>query len=226
MSIDDITQQTFASFLDWLYFRRVPDIWLVEFGCICCDGPCRRPVAESKRLDFPNFDQKSIESLEVAMADAAPAIALYLLANKYDVSELRKDIVERAYAKLKRSWSIRCHQVILWGCQQLPDHTKLYKLMADTFVRIFDSSRITCHYDQLLCQGLSPNLWLRAHAEAAARSKREISPDIEALCDYHEHDKSSTKAMLCEGKLMLRQDRLKREHDMMEALAPVKRRRR
>ena len=196
LALADANPSVFAAFLDWVYSRCLPELWPPDPECISCKGACGRVVQAGKELDFEHLNEDETQELESTMHFASPLVDLYIFTDRFEVPQLRETIVNHAWHDILHSKI--CIQILLWACDQLPDHSCLFRLMADTLICNFKIEFIRCKYTQALCQRVASTLWIQVLGGA---TRSEGRPRLKFLCGYHEHKWNAIAVTECKSGL-------------------------
>ena len=214
VKLSDVEPIVLAAFIDWLYTHSLPDFWPESGNCSCWRGTCVT-VMSGDEADFSEISPEDAHEPRQVLVEKATAINLYIFADRFDVPELRQQIVDRMWWKIKQAGSYSFSwDVIFYACQELPDHSRLNRLMRDTFVSRFKLDYIECRNLQALCLLMPPALWVQAFA--AVSNGR---PKVKELCTYHEHDDTEDGRVKCRKQRDLTSRRFCDESTIAKGLA-------
>jgi hypothetical protein len=160
------------------------------------------------KLNFQPVTNSDEEALKTAPASTKP-IAMYLMADTYDVTGLREDVIERFWCAVQAKRIDL--QISLLACVHLPSHSAFYKLALDVLMQKFAIQTVRCAFDRLLCQQLPSEVWLRIFAAATGGQAR---PMVKRTCTYHELGSDQAKKDECVRNRAEREAACKLEYTM------------
>jgi len=159
-------ESIFWLFLDWLYFGKLPE------RILCSD----------------ENDDGEAEEGEDDEYDPSPAYELHVFADRYNVPELRRALME----KIRSAWKAqeRClpsNEEITWLFNALPESSTLCKLVVDLFAYRFDPAADEKRDIKARSQ-LPWNVLLKLVLRTAeVRATYAGNMDFDGNCGYHEH---------------------------------------
>ncbi|KAF2431838.1 hypothetical protein EJ08DRAFT_732924 [Tothia fuscella] len=192
--IEEATPPTFRTFLDWLYFRHFLEIFIVHAP----NNECKY-CSETNCAISPMTVDETYEKYVASTATLEfPVIDLYAFADRYNVPQLRHEIMDKYYVYY-RSHHYPTYAKILRACSKLPSTTPLLELFKNLMVsRWTQKQDELCNIELKLREKLPADFLLgvmlgMGRIRDAAR-KEKIA--LEAMCTFHEHaqDKEAVDA--------------------------------
>lgn len=246
----DITPLEFRRFLAWLYYREVPGGQLVEFddddeapleteekerqeripdpcgkSCPCKNGPeeidtrgIRNPYTQFKPLS-----EKQEEELEAFLArQCMPNSRLYFFADRYEIPELRKDIMDFLWFHHNSYDSSLRWSTIVQVAAQLSISSPLSRFWFDLFIERYCHSReVACPIEITCRQMVPPEFMFAIMAGLSNKNHGEEYPGMKELCAYHEHSDEETAAKECVGAGERSRNRRRKIDDLKESARRV-----
>jgi hypothetical protein len=221
--LPDTIPKEFRRFLDWLYFRRLPEIPdLIEdsddkdadMECLYCgkdcpsfsdvDVPDKDEHSDLSKAypQFPQLPQQKEEKLEAYISKIeGPNTRLYAFADRYDVPALRQAIVEYIwYWYSANDEDIPSYATIVIIGDLLPISSPFYRLLVDLFVDRYcleEENVAGCPGELALRQKL-PYEFIFAVMGGLSNMKNKVpGQGLKELCAYHEHPKDETSIKAC-----------------------------
>jgi hypothetical protein len=224
----DVKPVTFILFLDWLYFRRIPEdpFYRGDFTehCQNCDEPCPRQVEASHELDFQTPTKEEEQLVDKLVDRHVGIVRLYVFADQYDVPMLRQQIVDLLWNAVILEEDIPLYPDTIQAMERLPDTSPLRRLIVDSYkLNWHQKLHIHCAYDRLLCQRLPVQFWPRALAPMAlgtlsSQESKAARPRLAPLCAYHEQCSDKTVNKACKRKRKMLKERAEKEHKVRKHL--------
>ncbi|TID13686.1 hypothetical protein E6O75_ATG01664 [Venturia nashicola] len=223
--IPDVTSTQVRLFLDWLYFRRLPDDKESSFGSAECQNCTYTETTceDSRRAagfteDFVDHDDEEEHSRIPFEGSASISEEvdqhleelinngpwnhemLYVFADRCDVPDLRQDLINEAW---KNGWPT--FGAIIFAWRNLSIKSPLCKLILDDYSRLHEKMDLMeeekCGMEVLLRQKL-PSEFMRILFSRNLGDEEEWPP----VCAYHEHAQDEETVEKCREE-MQRRDR-------------------
>lgn len=219
---------TFEGFMDGLYFRQLPggnaynepgSDNAEEEDCFYCQVKCRRPPGTTPSTPFKLLTPEEDAELEgyITKCTVVSKILLNVLADRYDVPELRKEIVDWEYHNLVGSiiHGLPWNAEYIQGLRNLPTTSPMIRFMIDLYVDRHNmiTDRDACGTETLLRQKLSPEFLVAVIDGYAASKGTEAKKAVKQLCAYHEHNQEEKTI---EEYIEVQKKESKRQHRNLE----------
>ena len=187
LHLEDVTRETFDSFVDWLYLRNFP--------------------GQNKSEDeLPDRDKDGEE--HGSFLNSHELTKIYIFAVRYHIPDLQRDTIDTMFAYFERTKEIPTAETIMMAFESLPDTSLLRKLLVHQYCEsksdvtpedellwtheilhdVLERYRyiirmLKASFDPFFCE--SHRYVSKNEKKACRRSlKACFAPD---LCDYHDH---------------------------------------
>jgi hypothetical protein len=222
--ISDVEPKTFQLFLDWLYFRRLPEDegHANDDDCSTCgrarchrwpeDDLNRGPSSKTDRHRFLPLSKEDDDILEDTIKNESHNLLhLYVFADRCDVPSLRQAIVDQEWKRFRLGkWTWRWEDII-YALRHLSISTPLCKLLVDEYIEEWTGIGLVC--------GLEKRLWQKIPSEflfAVMMGKARVLANdwlerTNSLCKYHEHAQDDNTTQSCVKKFKASRKRKREE---------------
>lgn len=212
IALPDVTKTHFASFLDWLYFKRLPTRTFNTPGqdCNVCKAfgvDCKEQLAKIKDRAHNNLctfvsisedEDRRLESLVENLSSGQ----VYLFADRYNVPALRQLIVDQCWTWTSNKKSIMAMGSLILTLQNLPFSSVFCRLLVDVYVENYKPYMHTdCGTAILLRQKIPTEFIYTVMSDLASLNFKADEPKkvIKNLCAYHEHPQDEESIKACPG---------------------------
>lgn len=193
-------------FLDWLYFRQMPDYSNREIGpgsdsCLNCGQQCVSLVdKDDLPFDLENLTDEEDARLEVVINDPEidQNLHLYVFADQYDFPVLRKALVQDKWWDLIENEDMPFYASVIKCFRHLPAHSPMSRLLMDAYVASWAAKDDSiCPYEMKLRVKLPSNFTFMLAAKLGMKATNPQPPYIGPVCEYHEHPQDDQARRAC-----------------------------
>ncbi|TLD18896.1 hypothetical protein E2P81_ATG01624 [Venturia nashicola] len=162
----DISTTQFRLFLDWLYFRRLPNQSqkLGLAGCMNCKPTgvrCSNATGDSDEPQIELLSSDDEQRLE-DLIETGPWYKemLYVLADRCDVPVLRKLLINQEWAS--RQHTPRSFAPVIYALRKLPSKSPWNKLSIDVYSELYEARQDVVYQTEVLLRQKLPQEFLVA----------------------------------------------------------------
>jgi hypothetical protein len=204
------TTQDFISFLDWLYFRRMPSPLVGSVGsadCCNCGGPCvgpnNNPLTSSDTAAQHLEDEAKIEAL-IETDNLDELTGLYIFADQVDIPSLREQLLDQEWRNcvIKETGMMMGFADIVRRFRNLPASSAFCRLQIDEYVRNWSPLADThCYLESKIRSKLPNEFTFALAAKLAETTSTPWLRGVSSLCDYHGHPQDEKSRSNCAKRL-------------------------